>query len=302
MLRDIACGVETQLRDHIINRENTTELALAALFAGGHILLDSTTGVGKSKWVQAFARALGLTHNSLRVWDYSSITEVTGRMTWGDNVENDVFVPGPLFSQIFFADFADAPHATLQHGLSDAIDNQTVNDNGGSYHLPEPFFMIASKASALRMPDFFTDRFMLGLNFMHPGVAAEKQLLQMHNDDKPGLQDIVPVCNMEAIQAAKAEVKAVKVDEAVYNNIVSIVETTRRVGAVEAGASVRGSIHLLDAAKAYAAIKGRDFVIVDDVRTMTLPVLRHRIKLKADAMNEGVQVDHIIESILMGRR
>jgi len=302
MLRDIACGVKTQLDNHIVNRESTTELALAALFAGGHILLDSTTGVGKSEWVQAFAGALGLTTNCWRLWDYSSLHEVTGRMTWNDNGENGSFTPGPLFSQVFFADFADAPHALLLNGLCDAIDSQIVHDYGSSYHLPEPFFMIANKTSILQMPDFFTDRFMLELDFTYPGVAAEKQLLQMHNNGRPNLQDIVPVCNMEAIQEAKAEVRAVNVDEAVYNHIISIVETTRRVGAVAVGASIRGSIHLLDASKAYAAIKGRDFAIVDDVRTMAQPVLRHRLQLKADAVNEGVQVDHIIESILMGRR
>jgi len=282
MLRDIVLGVKAQVSEQVLNQENMTELALAAFFAGGHMLLTGPTGLGKTDWAQAIAQALGLTCSNKR---------------HNDELE---YNKEPLFSQVFVADAVKT--VGHQDSLIELVDMQAQYADSKCYALPEPFFMIATHDGAQTLSEALNDRFMIKLPMNYPGIVAEKLLLQRHHSGNATRQKLLPVCNLEAIAQAKAEVQAVAVEDGIFNYIISIVETTRRVGAVATGASPRGSIALLMAAKAWAAIQGRDYVVAEDVRSLALPVLRHRIKLKPDAVQEGVQPDQIIEGILAGRR
>jgi MoxR-like ATPase len=171
--------------------------------------------------------------------------------------------------------------------------------------MDEPFFVMATQnpieyEGTYPLPEALTDRFMMKILITYPGVTAEKQMLQMYHEgfDASKLPPLEPVCGADEIAAARREIAAVTVDEAMFNYIVSVVETTRRVGAVQFGASPRGSVALLLASKAYAAVNGRDFVIPDDVHMLSLPVLRHRILIKPEAEIEGITADQVIESIL----
>ncbi|MCL2360782.1 MAG: MoxR family ATPase [Defluviitaleaceae bacterium] len=271
MLREIASGVKTQIGNTVLNRENMTDLCLAAFFAGGHILLDGPTGLGKTIWAEALAQALGLTFKYER------------------------FIPDdptePAFAQVYMAkELADAPPKII-NTMTKAMEDPH-----------ELLFIIATMEEEQNLHPSLNDRFMLSLPIPYPGITAEKQLLQIHHETKPDNDPSFPVCNPEAISQAKAEAASIMVEEPIFNYIISITETTRRVSAVATGASPRGSIALLKAAKAYGAIQGRDYATTDDVRTMALPVLRHRLKLKPDAIKEGVQPDQIIEGILAGRK
>jgi len=163
-------------------------------------------------------------------------------------------------------------------------------------------FVIAIHDGSFALPPMISDRFMMKLQVNYPGVAAEKQILQMHHLGTATNYTSAPICGPDAIAQAKYEVQAVAVEDSIFNYIISIVETTRRVNAVQTGASIRGSIDLLLASKAYAAVKGQDYVSMDDVRSLAMPVLCHRITLKPDAVREGIQAERIIESILVGRR
>jgi len=222
MLKDIVDGVKTQISKNVLNRDNITEVALAAFFAGGQVLITGSTGLGKNEWAKSLTKSLDI----------------------------------------------------------------------------EPFITVATQEESDTLPDATKDRFMIKLHMSYPGIAAEKQLLQMYHNGTFVGPKLLPVCNQEAILQAKEEVQAVAVDDPIFNYIISIIETTRRMGAVITGASPRGGIALLQSSKAWAAVKGRDYVMQHDVTTMALPVLRHRLKLKPDAIAEGIQPDHIIESIL----
>jgi MoxR-like ATPase len=143
---------------------------------------------------------------------------------------------------------------------------------------------------------------MMKIKVGYPGLAAEKKILQMYHagfdNVKLSHADLYPVCNAAALNEARAEINAVQVEDGIFNYIVSIVETTRRVSSVRFGASPRASVSLLLAAKAYAAMNGRDYIIPDDVRFLVHPVLRHRILLAPEAEIEGITPDQVMDGIL----
>jgi len=300
MLKDIVSGVKAQVSEKILNREFLTEMALASFFAGGHILLTGGVGLGKKAWTKAIAGALGLSWEQVRLDEDSSLYDAI--VPHEIKTESHVSNTGtqPLLSQVFLAEGIAALQPRLQAFFADAMEETTISLYDRTYQRVEPFFLIATKGDAGNLSGCLNDRFMMQLPLTYPGVAAEKQLLQMHHNGEP-MPSLYPVCNPEAIIQAKEEVQAVTVDEAIFNNIVSIAETTRRVGAVITGASPRGSIALLQASKAYAAIQGRNYVTQEDVRTVAMPVLRHRLKLKPEAVKEGLEPDYIVESILAGK-
>ncbi|MCL2404929.1 MAG: MoxR family ATPase [Defluviitaleaceae bacterium] len=320
MLKNITQSIKSQVGDYVFNQDVITELALASFFAGGHILLASPTGLGKSSWAQAFAKALGLSYDCVRF----SETNTPGRafINYASDSEGNLLAPQPgaLFSPVFHAEFyeddTDSRHTQLHmfkntHSwvhmhMIDAIDRNNKNltdDNALPFLLPDPHFIIASCNDTRILPAALTDRFMMKLYVNYPGVAAEKQMLQMHHVNtahEPQPQP-VPVCTPETISQAKQEVQAVAVDDVIFNYIIGITETTRRANAVQIGASPRASISLLMAAKAYAAIAGRDYVTIGDVQGLAIPVLRHRIILRPDAIKEGINADRIIESIIVSK-
>ncbi|MCL2528450.1 MAG: MoxR family ATPase [Defluviitaleaceae bacterium] len=285
MLKDIVCGVKSQLNNLVLNQENMTEIALAAFFAGGHILLVGPAGLGKTQWAQTLAQTLGMPYKREWLMQGTQPHEVFG----GDQHRR--------IAQVLIAEEIDSANPRVKTILMDTMENQAAAIEGHCTPMPEPFFVIATNNTPCTLPEALNDRFMLSMQVSYPGLAAEKQLLQMYHEGKPS-QTPVPVCNPEAIAQAKEEVNAIIAEEEIFNYILSIVETTRRAAAVATGASPRGSIALLLAAKAYAAINGRDFVETKDVQSLALPVLRHRIVLKPEAIKEGILPDHIIESIL----
>ena len=322
MLQHINESIKSQVGSHALGQETVTSLALAAFLAGGHILLSGPTGLGKTVWAKSFAGALGL--------DYGSAIITEGLMSEGffstmarDMQDPQQFIsrPGALFSPVFYADFhlADSqPQADLSHTLMQmlnqaqmrtqfyalshmiaAMDREHSSLTGfgpETFALPETQFIIASCNNSAALPTSLTDRFMMKIYINYPGVAAEKQLLINHHENTPAEQ-LVPVFTPETIAQAKQEVQSVAVEGQIFNYIISMIETTRRASAIQIGASPRAGISLLQAAKAYAAISGRDYVTINDVQCMAIPVLRHRITLNPDVVKEGIHADRIIEKL-----
>jgi len=304
MLKNIVESVKSQISDHVLNQDAITELALAAFFAGGHILLSGPTGLGKTQWAQAFAGALGLSFGCERFFKNSIPQDFFGTYSFDHESNQFNSRPGTFSSQVFQADEIDNTHPWIHSFIMDAIDRQknSLTYADQSYTLPEPHFVIATLDETVNLPKVLVDRFTMKLYVNYPGIAAEKQILQMHHVGTTPETESMPVCTPESIAQAKQEVQAITVEDAVFNYIVSIAETTRRIGVIQTGASTRASISLLQVAKAYAAINGRDYVTIDDVRSLAIPVLRHRITLRPDAVKQGVQADNIIESIIVGKR
>ncbi len=215
---------------------------------------------------------------------------------------------GPLFTNLFLADEINRTPPKTQSALLEVMEESSITIDGEVNVLEPPFVVFATQnpleyEGTYPLPEALTDRFMMKVLINYPGVAAEKKILQMYNggfDAKNSNSfNVNTVCSKEQFLKCKDEIKDVTVDDSIYNYIVSIIETTRRVSVISTGSSPRGTVALLLNAKAYAAMNGRDFVIPDDVKELALPILRHRIVLKPEAEIDGMTTDKIIENILM---
>jgi MoxR-like ATPase len=305
MLKNLADSIKEKINSRVLNQENLTDLALTALFSGGHVLIEGVPGLAKTLWARSLAQLISV--NCKRVQFTSDLmpSDILGTKVFNQQTGQFELRKGPLHTQLFLADEINRTPPKTQSALLEVMEERAITIDGQAYEMQEPFFVMATQnpieyEGTYPLPEALTDRFMMKILITYPGVAAEKQMLQMYHEGFNAfkLHDLQPICSAEQIADAKAEAVAVTVDDTVFNYIVSVVETTRRVGAVQFGASPRASVALLLASKAYAAIHGRDFVIPDDVRALALPILRHRILVKPEAEIEGITPDQLIENIL----
>ena len=305
MLKHIADEIKEKLSARILNQGNLTELAVTAMFAGGHVLIEGVPGLAKTLWVRSLSQLVGAMSKRVQFTSDLMPSDILGTKVFNQQTSQFELRKGPLFTQLFLADEINRTPPKTQSALLEVMEERAITIDGQTHVLDEPFFVMATQnpleyEGTYPLPEALTDRFMMKINITYPGVAAEKQMLQMyHSGFSSGkLDKLAPVCTAADIAEARQEVQQVTVEDGVFNYIVSVVETTRRVGAIQYGASPRGSVALLMASKAYAAIMGRDFVIPDDVHYLTKPILRHRIMLRPEAEIEGITPDQVIEGIL----
>ena len=305
MLLNIANGIKTQLNSRILNQEHLTDLAVTALFAGGHVLIEGVPGLAKTLWARSLAQIISVECKRTQFTSDLMPSDILGTKVFNQQSGAFELRKGPLHTQLFLADEINRTPPKTQSALLEVMEERAITIDGQTHVLNEPFFVMATQnpleyEGTYPLPEALTDRFMMKITVSYPGVAAEKQMLQMYHGgfNLSKLPELSPVCTAADIAHARNEILNVAVEDGIFNYIVSLVETTRRVGAVHFGASPRGSVALLLASKAYAALQGRDYVIPDDVHYLALPVLRHRILLKPEAEIEGITADQVIESIL----
>ena len=304
MIKNIADGIKEQINSRVLNQEMLTELALTTLFAGGHVLIEGVPGLAKTLWARSLAQLLSVTCKRAQFTSDLMPSDILGTKVFNQQTGSFELRKGPLFTQLFLADEINRTPPKTQSALLEVMEERAITIDGQTHPMEEPFFVMATQnpleyEGTYPLPEALTDRFMMKIIITYPGVAAEKEMLQMYHQGFNYSKVEQPICtSAQDIADARQEVQNVTVEDGVFNYIVSLVETTRRVGAVHFGASPRGSVALLLASKTYAAIQGRDYVIPDDVHFLSKPVLRHRIILKPEAEIEGVTTDQVIESIL----
>ncbi|MDR1560028.1 MAG: MoxR family ATPase [Clostridiales bacterium] len=294
--------IKSEIGKVVINQEYMTDMALCAMLSGGHVLIEGVPGLAKTLWVKTLAKTLAVDHKRVQFTSDLMPSDILGTRVF--NVKNAEFElrKGPLFTNLFLADEINRTPPKTQSALLEVMEERSITLDGNTIHLAEPFMVFATQnpieyEGTYPLPEALTDRFMMKLPLTYPGVAAEKEIIRMYNDGTINYQ-AEPVCAARDLLASRAEIAEVRVDDSIYNYIVSIIETTRRVTAVAIGVSPRGSVSLLLCAKSYAAMNGRDYIIPDDVRELAHPVLRHRVILRPEAEIDGVKPDAIIENIL----
>ena len=301
----LATKLKEEIAQRVLNQEALTNLALTSLFAGGHILIEGVPGLAKTLWAKTLSQLIAADYKRMQFTSDIMPSDILGTKVFNLRTSEFDLRKGPLFTQLFLADEINRTPPKTQSALLEVMEERAITIDGETHVQPEPFFVMATQnpleyEGTYPLPEALTDRFMMKINITYPGVAAEKDMLTMYHTgfNSGKLSALTPICTPEDIAQAKAEVQNITVEDGIFNYIVSIVETTRRVGAIQYGASPRGSVALLLAAKAYAALAGRDFVIPDDVHFLATPILRHRILLKPEAEIEGLTTDEVISGIL----
>lgn len=286
----------------IVGKKEAIELSIIALLAEGHILLEDVPGVGKTMLVRAIAKSLNLDFRRIQFTPDLLPSDVTGVSIYNQKDMNFEFRPGPIFGNIVLADEINRTSPKTQSALLESMEERHLTVDGVTRELKRPFFVMATQnpieyEGTYPLPEAQLDRFLLKLHLGYPSENDEIAMLSNLSTGHP-IEQIRAVMDQEELIRHQEMVKRIYVSDAVKSYIVKIVNNTRNHPLFELGASPRASIALMKAAKAYAFIKGRDYVIPDDIKHLTPHVLSHRIILSSEARFEGKTATSIIHDLV----
>ncbi|EOW1559144.1 AAA family ATPase [Pseudomonas aeruginosa] len=275
----------------LLGRDRQVRLALACLLARGHLLIGDLPGMGKTTLSHALARVLGLSFQRIQFTSDLLPGDILGTSVFDKDSGQFVFHPGPIFAELVLADEINRATPKSQSALLEAMEEGQVTIEGATRPLPEPFFVIAtqnpaSQGGTFSLPESQLDRFLMRLSLGYPGRAAERSLLlgEARRDLLPRLE---PLLDHAALAAFQAEVPKVRASDALVDYVLRLVEATRTQPAFALGLSPRGSLALLAAARAWALLAGRDYVIPEDVQAVLPAVAGHRLRDQADPTGHG---------------
>ncbi|WP_184251197.1 AAA family ATPase [Gracilibacillus halotolerans] len=286
----------------MIGKRQEVTLSLTALLANGHVLLEDVPGVGKTMLVKALAKSLDCDFKRIQFTPDLLPSDVTGVSIYNQKEMNFQFRNGPIFGDIILADEINRTSPKTQAALLEAMEEMSVTVDGVTKSLQQPFFVMATQnpmdyEGTYPLPEAQMDRFLIKLQLGYPSEAEEIEMLE-RNDRKQPINELASVISIDTLRMMQEQVEMIYVDQTVRRYIVELIRETRKAPHVQLGVSPRGSIYLMKAAKAYALIQDRDYVIPDDVKFLAPYVLPHRMVLKPEAKYEEITVDDVIQQVL----
>ncbi len=298
----MAASVRENVGRVIVGREQVLDHTLAAILSEGHILLDDVPGLGKTMLAKSFARSIGCTFRRIQFTPDLLPSDVTGVNIYNQKSGEFEFRAGPLLAQLVLADEINRASPRTQAALLEAMEERQLTVEGETMAMPRPFLVIATQnpvelEGTFPLPEAQLDRFLLRLRMGYPDAEEEDAILLRFERAQP-LESLDPVVESERLRLMVKTVEQVRVSEAVRGYIVAIVQASRQEQAFELGASPRASLALLRTTRALAAIRGRDFVLPDDVQEMARVVLPHRLMLSADARLRSSTPELLLEQML----
>lgn len=288
----------------IVGKEEVTDYVLVALLAGGHILLEDVPGTGKTMLAKTFAKSMDAKFSRIQFTPDLLPSDVTGINYYNQKESAFVFREGPIFANIVLADEINRATPRTQSALLECMEEAQVTVDGKTSKLDAPFVVLATQnpietAGTYQLPEAQLDRFLLKVSMGYLSKEDEVSVINRFIQDNP-LESVEPVCTIEEAVAMKAEVKSVYVHESIMNYIVDIVNKTRSHDNVSIGVSTRGTLNMVNAARAYAYINGRTFVTPEDVKKLAVPVFAHRLVLKHGMTredNRGLIIEGILNDV-----
>lgn len=293
----------SELSDAIIATNDFLQTVLTGVIAGEHMLLEDVPGTGKTLTARSLATTLGLDFNRIQFTPDLLPGDITGSEIFDDHSDSFRFNEGPIFSNIVLADEINRAPPKTQAALLEAMEEHQVSVGGVTRSLPEPFFVIATQnpiehEGTFELPTAQRDRFMVKSEIGYPDRANEQRLLDRRTSRHASTPTVEQAIDPETLDHLQEMPEYVYVDDSIRDYIVDLGRTTRTHSATEVGVSPRGIQRHLEASRARAVLQGRDFVAPDDVKSMAIPVLAHRIVLTSAASVEGTDRIAVIEDVL----
>ncbi len=300
-----ATQLERTLRTIIRGKDEIVRMALVAIFARGHLLIEGVPGVGKTTLGHAVARALEVGFQRVQFTSDMLPSDVLGITIYSASEQKFEFKRGPVFTNVLLADEINRTTPKTQSALLEAMNENQVTVDGHSYPLPQPFLVIATQNpvehhGTYPLPESQMDRFLIRARMSYPDAAAEREVLRSEAG-AARLEDIRSVLTGEDVLAMQEEVKAVRVDDSLVDYALRIVQRTRESQHLSLGVSPRGSLMLYRAAQAMAYLDGRGFCVPEDFKILAVPVFGHRVVVSArysSTLRKSEQSDEVLRDIV----
>ncbi|MEU5978566.1 MoxR family ATPase [Streptomyces sp. NPDC047315] len=286
----------------IEGKPEVVRLTLTVLLAEGHLLIEDVPGVGKTMLAKALARSVDCSVRRIQFTPDLLPSDITGVSVFDQHERDFEFKPGAIFAQIVIGDEINRASPKTQSALLESMEERQVTVDGSTYELPSPFMVVATQnpvemEGTYPLPEAQRDRFMARVSIGYPSAEAELRMLDVHGGPSP-LDDIQPVAHAHDIVKLIEAVRGVHVAESVQRYAVELVAATRHHPDLRLGASPRATLHLLRAAKATAALSGRDYALPDDVQALVVQVLAHRLLPTAQAQLNRRTAEQVVLEIL----
>lgn len=302
VIAEIAERVRRNIRKVIVGKDETLELVLVALLCEGHVLIEDVPGIGKTTLAKSAARSLGCSFQRIQFTPDLLPSDVTGIYYFDQKSLDFIFRPGPVMSQVLLADEINRATPRTQSALLEAMQERQITVDGKTMSLPSPFIVLATQnpvelEGTFPLPEAQIDRFLLRIKLGYPTEEEEHEILLRFEQADP-LESLEPVTSPEELVEIQSLVRKVRVEDSVRDYMVQVVRATRAHPAVDLGVSPRGSLALYRTCQALAAVRGRDFVLPDDVKELALPVLTHRIMINPQTRLRGATAEEVLTGVL----
>ena len=297
-----ATAVLDAVEQAVVGKRDALELVFAGMLAGGHVLLEDVPGLGKTLMARSFAQVLGLDFRRVQFTPDLLPADITGSYVV-DSSGEFVFRQGPIFTQLLLGDEVNRTPPKTQAALLESMQEHQVTVEGTTFALPEPFVVLATAnpiehEGTYPLPEAQLDRFMLRVSLGYPGVDDEWQVLVRRLRRQREDQVLAPVADAATFVAIQRAVESVAVEESVGRYCVLLVRATREHRTVMVGASPRGALALMQASRARALLRGRDYVVPEDVKAVAIPALAHRLVLEPETWLRRITPAHVLAEVL----
>ncbi len=301
-ISDAAEQVMTNVERVIVGKHEAVRLTMIAVLCSGHLLIEDVPGVGKTVLARSIARSIGSEFKRIQFTPDLLPSDVTGVSMYNQHSGQFEFRPGPIMSQFVLADEINRATPKTQSALLEAMEESQVTVDGVTHALPRPFLVMATQnpieyEGTFPLPEAQLDRFLLNISMGYPSPADEVIILDRQQRSHP-IESLEPILSDDQLFSMQEQIREVRVDREVREYIVALVAATRQHQHVYLGASPRGSLALFHSSQALAALRGRDFVQPDDVKTLIKPALTHRLIIKPEARVRGTTPSLVLDDVL----
>ena len=298
-VRRMSGDVIAEVERAVVGKRDALLLVLTGILGGGHVLLEDFPGLAKTLIARSFAQALQLDFSRVQFTPDLMPADVTGSSIFDPRRGSLEFQPGPIFANLVLGDEVNRAPPKTQAAMLEAMQERQVTTDGVTRHLPAPFTVLATQnpieyEGTYPLPEAQLDRFLLRIGVGYPTRDDENAILRNRLERRTDDVSLSPVVDAATVVAMQKTIELVHVSETIGYYIVDIVQATRAMSGIQVGSSPRGALGLMVAARVRAMFSGRDFVTPDDVKSMTLPVLSHRLSLRPDLWIRGVRPEDLV--------